>query len=137
VLALDAFRAEIIVFEPTEYGNLINEAVWLRYDGDDARAVDIWRQVLTFDENFELANSSIGKSYLSAGDNRSAMHYLRIGMNREYYSIAFKRYRNEVLQDSLGTILTVGISLIAVWVILKRTLLKRRKAEDEGGGWSE
>jgi hypothetical protein len=141
IFALDAFRAEIIVFEPTEYGRLINEAVRLRYDGNDALAVEYWRQVLRFNENFELANSSIGKSYLSAGDNSSAMHYLTLGMNRDYYSVAFKRFRNEILQESLGTFLTVGLALILTWVILWRTVLKKRlknrTAEEEGSGWNE
>ena len=42
----------------------------LRYDGDEASAVALWREVLKLDSNFELAYVGIGKSYLAAGDNK-------------------------------------------------------------------
>ena len=38
----------------TQYGDLINRAVGLRYDGDETQAVDLWKQVLMLDENNEL-----------------------------------------------------------------------------------
>lgn len=111
VLVLDAYRAAILQFGETEYGALINDAVALRYDGDEALAVAKWEAVLRLDENNELANVGIGKAYLAAGDNEKAMLYLKRGMNKSYYSVAFKRYRNAWLRDHLGWILTVTIAL--------------------------
>ena len=70
VLVLDANRAAILTFGETEYGALINQAVALRYDGDETLAVGKWEQVLRLDENNELANVGIGKAYLAAGDTR-------------------------------------------------------------------
>ena len=132
LLVLDANRAEIYKFAPTEYGGLINEAVALRHDGDEAQAVSLWARVLELDENNELANSGLGKAYLSAGDNATAMRYLKIGMNRDYYSIAFKRYRSEILRKYLGPVLTVTLVLTAgFWLITKFS--GRRKMRTEGG----
>lgn len=132
LLVLDASRAEIYVFTATEYGTLINEAVALRYDGDEALAVTYWERVLELDENNELANSGIGKAYLSAGDNKMAMKYLKLGMNREYYSVAFKRYRSEFLKEYLGYGLTGIVVLIAgIWVFLK--LREQYEYRKEGG----
>ena len=132
LLVLDANRAEIYQFSPTEYGSLINEAVALRHDGDESQAVSLWARVLELDENNELANSGIGKAYLSAGDNVSAMRYLKIGMNRDYYSIAFKRYRSEILRKYLGPVLTVTLVLTGgIWLFSK--LSGRRKNNAEGG----
>lgn len=111
LLVLDASRAAIYLFSPTEYGSLINEAVALRYDGDEAEAVALWERVLELDENNELANTGIGKAYLSAGDNVTAMKYLRMGMNREYYSVALKRYRSDLLRTYLGPVLTAVMVL--------------------------
>ncbi len=127
LLVLDATNGNISRFAVTEYGSLINRAVALRFDGDEALAVPLWQRVLELDENNELANSGIGKAYLSAGDNRMAMKYLRLGMNREYYSVAFKRYRSELLRTYMGPVLT-GIVVIAagVWLTLK-VLEKRRE----------
>ncbi|MBO4390689.1 MAG: gluconolactonase [Lachnospiraceae bacterium] len=133
ILVLDKNRGEIQVFTETEYGQLINQAVALRYDGDETQAVDKWMQVLKKDENFELAAVGIGKAYLTAGDNEKAMHYLRLGNSRLYYSIAFKRYRNAFLKQHLGQILTVAIILVVLYAVIMKILSKKnliRKQEE-------
>jgi tetratricopeptide (TPR) repeat protein len=130
ILVLDSYRAELMTFVATKYGNLINQAVSLRYDGDEASAVEVWKQVLTLDSNFELAYVGIGKAYLAAGENKTAMKYLKLGMNREYYSIAFKRYRDDILKDNLGYLFS-GICILAFAVIVIR-IVKRRKAKGAG-----
>jgi len=137
VLALDAIRNELITFEQTLYGELINKAVSLRYDGDEAKAVETWREVLVLNENFELANAGIGKAYLTAGENWTAMQYLQMGMDRQHYSIAFRRWRNDILKENIGWILTVIVGGIFGYVII-RTVVRKRKgyeAADEGGAF--
>ncbi|MBQ7918395.1 MAG: gluconolactonase [Lachnospiraceae bacterium] len=132
IVVLDAARAEISYFEPTEYGKLINEAVSLRYDGDEAQAVEIWKQVLILDENNELANTGIGKAYLTAGDYEEAMKYLELGRARDYYSVAFKRFRNDVLTANANVFLTGAAIVIAAFVVYKQ-VKKRRKGERRNG----
>lgn len=130
ILALDAKQAGIIIYQETEYGRLINEAVGLRYDGDETQAVALWEQVLRMDENNELANIGIGKAYLSAGDNKKAMDYLKRGMSQDYYSVAFKRYRNEVLKANIQWILTGVVVLIAaLWAFFKFVKPRMHKKE--------
>ena len=82
---------------------------------------------MEMDSNNEMAYSGIGKAYLSAGDNEQAMYYLKMGVNQSFYSIAFKRYRNELLRDNLGWILTVALVVIFVGVGAKKILKSRRK----------
>ena len=132
IMVLDAFQNSILVFGETEYGRLINEAVGLRFDGDEAEAVSLWQEVLRLDENNELANTGIGKAYLSAGNNDKAMTYLKRGMNRAYYSVAFKRWRNEILKQNIAWVLTTLIVVIILYVIFKKTVapkLAARKKE--------
>ncbi len=133
ILVLDAGRNSILTFKETNYGQLINDAVGLRFDGDETQAIEKWEAVLRLDENNELANNGIGKAYLTAGDNKKAMHYFELGMNKKYYSIAFKRYRNQILEENLGWILTGVIVLIVVLVIWKRFRDKKKgKVREEG-----
>lgn len=130
ILVLDATRNLINRFKATQYGSLINQAVGLRYDGDEVQAVECWREVLKLDSNFELAYVGIGKSYLAAGQNKEAMECFRIGKSRQYYSIAYKRYRNELLKENMGTILTTLIVLIILWMIWSKfgkKLWKKRR----------
>lgn len=133
MMVLDAYRGEIITFLETRYGALINEAVALRYDGDETLAVAKWQEVLKLDENNELANTGIGKAYLTAGDNKNAMKYLKLGMNREYYSIAFKRYRNEMLKDNMNFLLT-GIVVVCVGIYVFGRVWRKRKGKPAEGG---
>ena len=125
ILVLDANRASILCFDVTEYGGLINEAVALRYSGDEKEAVELWKQVLVLDENNELANTGIGKAYLTAGDYVSAMKYLELGMSRTYYSIAYKRFRNNILTENANILLTGAIVVVAAVVVGKQ--VKKRK----------
>ena len=130
IIALDATKAEIIYFRETQYGRLINEAVSLRFGGDETLAVPLWQQVLLLDENNELANTGIGKAYLTSGDYKQAMKYLKLGMARSYYSVAFKRYRNEFLRHHANIIFTaacLGSALIYAYPKIK-------KMKKKGGG---
>ncbi|MBQ8554777.1 MAG: SMP-30/gluconolactonase/LRE family protein [Clostridia bacterium] len=131
ILALDSKQNSILVYGETEYGRLINEAVALRYDGDESQAVALWEEVLRLDENNELANTGIGKAYLSAGDNEKAMEYLKRGMNRTYYSVAFKRYRNEILKENIQVILTGAVVLVAVIVVSVKVIKPKIKTKRE------
>ena len=132
IIVLDAYYGTIMKFAATEYGSLINTAVGLRYDGDEKEAIDIWKQVLKIDENNELANNGIGKAYLTAGENKTAMKYLELGMNRKYYSVAWKRYRNEILTENMNFILTAVLVLIGINFVYKK-FIKKKKSSEEGG----
>lgn len=126
LVVLDATKGQIICFEETEYGSTINEAVALRYDGDETEAVKLWQRVLELDENNELANVGIGKAYLTSGDYVMAMKYLKLGMSRDYYSIAFRRYRNLFLNKYAGYGLTAIVALLVIVAIAKRITKRKR-----------
>lgn len=127
IYVLDSSNCNVTVFQATEYGSAINEAVTLRYQGDETEAVAIWERVLEMDSNNEMAYSGIGKAYLSAGDNEKAMYYLKMGVNQSFYSIAFMRYRNDLLRDNLSWILTVALVVIFVGVVASKIVKKRMR----------
>jgi DNA-binding beta-propeller fold protein YncE len=134
IIVLDAANGTILKFGETQYGSLINDAVGLRYDGDETQAIEKWEGVLRLNENNELANSGIGKAYLTAGDNKTAMKYLKLAKNRKYYSIAWKRYRNEILTENLGAILTGIIVIIALVILYRKFLSDKIKLRRKGKG---
>ena len=134
LLVLDSLQATVNIFSVTEYGALINEAVGLRFNGDESLAIPLWQEVLKLDENNELANSGIGKAYLSAGDNENALLYLRRGMNRAYYSVAFKRWRNEALRDNISWFLTGVVVLVILLVVWNRFIKSKRGVRRAKGG---
>lgn len=127
LVVVDGTLGEIVSFEVTEYGELINEAVSLRFEGDETAAVDLWNRVLELDEDNELAHVGIGKAYLTKGNYEEAMEHLLLGMNREHYSVAYRRYRNNLLVDNAGTFLTIAAAVIIGIGIFR--IVKRKKKE--------
>jgi len=116
ILVLDSTRGRIIYYEPTIYGALINEAVGLRYQGNEAASVEIWHEIILINEFNQLAFTGIGRAHLQNGEYVLAMDYLRRGMDLRYYSIALTR-RRQVFVDAylayaLTAFLVVAIALI-------------------------
>ncbi len=136
ILVADVVQNVILMFKATEYGDKINQAVSLRYDGNEETAVPIWEDVLKLDANFELAYVGLGKSYLSAGENRKAMEYLKLGMSRQYYSIAYRRYRNEFLVANLEWMLS-GLAGIVIVIYVVKMIKNRKKFRDDSADTME
>jgi len=117
IIVLDALRGRLIYFEPTEYGALINEAIALRYQGDEAGSVAIWRQALLLNENSELAFAGVGRAHLLDGEYTLAMDYLRRGMDLRYYSMALGRAREVFIETYLPFALT-AVAVLAVALVI-------------------
>jgi len=130
---LDRGKNSIAVYKPTLFGSKVHEAVTLQYNGYDSEAVPVWREVLRINSNFDIAYVGIGRSLLMEKKNKEAMEYFKLGMQRKYYSVAFKRYRREVMQEHFGTFMTVVVALVAA-LIGFRIAKKWRK---RGGNSSE
>ena len=55
-------------------------------------------------------------------------------MNRAYYSVAFKRWRNEALRDNISWFLTGVVVLVVLLVIWHRFIKPKRVARRVKGG---
>jgi len=133
MLVLDQNRGTIMVYRPTEYGRLINLAVAHRFDGREREAAEAWREILKLDAYYEQAYAGVGKSLLSEGKNKEALEYLKKGNDAHYYSIAYRRYRTEIMKEYSGLIFTSVVVIagaFAAWRIVRR--VRRGKKMDEG-----
>lgn len=135
-LVLDQGKETITIFNPTSYGSAIQAAVSSHYAGDDETAVAHWREVLRQNSNYDIAYIGIGKSLLHDKQNKEAMHYFKLGMDRKNYSVAFKRYRKEVLKEHFGTILSVAtVSVVFIFAVRTIRARSRRKGEQHEAGF--
>nr|WP_313731974.1 NHL repeat-containing protein [Cohnella nanjingensis] len=130
---LDRGKNNIVVFHPTRFGSLVNQATKYHYDGDDTEAVKLWKEVLQLNTNYDIAYLGIGKSLLMEKKNKEAMAYFKLGMQRKDYSVAFKRHRREVMKEHFGTFMTVLVVLIAGFVTFRvaRQVIRRRTGNRE------
>ncbi|MGM0881321.1 MAG: NHL repeat-containing protein [Bacillota bacterium] len=126
-LVLDRGRSHIVVFKPTKFGSSVNEAVKLHYNGEDKLAVPVWEEVLRINANYDIAYIGIGKSLLMEKRNGEALVYFKLGMDRDGYTVAYKRYRRELLKEHFGTVLTLLLVIAAAWAAFKLVNSWRRK----------
>lgn len=127
VVVADAKANRITIFEPTRYGLMIRGAVVAQQTGEETRAAQLWQDVLKLNANNELAYSNIGKVMLSNNDYQGAMKHFRLGYNRDDYSEAFKRFRQQFLWNHFGSLLASTIAAVAALMLAFRWQAKRRR----------
>jgi tetratricopeptide (TPR) repeat protein len=120
-LVLDKALGEITIFETTEYGRTLNEAVRSYYRGDEEAAFALFQKSINMNANLEFAYAGIGKALLRQGKYAEAMKYFKQSKDQPNYSKAFLLYRKEVLRKYFPSIMT-GIVLIALGTIAFRKL---------------
>ena len=118
----------LTVFEPTEYGKLINSAVSYNYNGKYEEASKQWEQVLKRNANCEQAYVGIGISQLRSKDYVSAMESFKLGADRTYYSKAFKLYRQQWLEKNFVWIVVFLVALLTAVCVGLTVMEKNRVA---------
>ncbi|GMK45435.1 hypothetical protein PghCCS26_25630 [Paenibacillus glycanilyticus] len=114
-LVLDKALGEITVFQTTEYGRTLNEAVRAYYNGDEDKAFTLYQKTISMNANLEFAYAGIGKALLRQGDYHEAMKYFKKSMDQKGYSKAFLLYRKEVLREYFPGIMTGILLLLVCW----------------------
>lgn len=132
-LVLDGALNQLTVFAPTRFGTLINEAAAFHYIGDEVRSAERWQEVVRLNANYEIAYIGIGKALLRQGENKEAARYFELGMSREYYSKAFQRYRQEVLERNFGVIMIGLLAAAAAAAAVSMAVKRRRRSRSENG----
>ena len=127
LLILDAANANIQVFEPTEFIQLVHEATSSYNNGDYANSYDLWRKVLATDENYDLAHVGIARTYYKQGEYQLSMEESQLVGNRDVYTMAFDEYKFVVLRKYFVQILLIAAAIIALVVILLRLFVKYAK----------
>lgn len=127
IIVLDKELARLTTFMPTQYGKLINDAVHNHYIGSENRAAELWKEVLSMNENLEIAYSGISKADFRAGDHETAVKEAKYALDRDSYSKAYKHLRKEELKSHFSTILTTILVLAAAWVTWKWIRKYRRR----------
>lgn len=125
LLVLDRELRTVIVYEHTEFGQKVNQAIYHHERGEFELAAMLWEDVLVLNTNYEVAYNGIGKFHLRNGDYQTAMEYFRFGYDKYYYSRAYKSYRNEIIKDNFGYIFLALLAIPAITITIKQ--IKKRK----------
>jgi len=136
-IVLDADNAAVTVFEPTEYGLLIDAAISDYYSGDYSDSLDKWEDALALNANFEWAYWGIGNAYYRQDEWQESMDYFRIVRYGGAYSRSFREYRKEFLEENFGWFVGGGVVLfvgLRWWRRRRKRRSDARLEADRGAG---
>ena len=120
LLILDKNYNGIHVFSPTSLTRKIISSINLYNDGNYLLAEDGWRDILKANANYFWANLGLGKIAYANKDYVSAMRYMRLAENQEYYSDAMWKYRADTVQKYVGTAVLLLACLFVVTLLLRK-----------------
>ncbi len=131
ILTVDSKGRNLIVFEYTTFGQLVNKATHLYRENNYEEASKVWEEVLTLNSNYLLAYAGIGKAQFRQGDYEEALENLKKGNDTYNYSQAYKQYRYEKLSKVAPIIL--GVVLLGCVALLVRSFIKNANEEKKEG----
>lgn len=121
IYVLDRVLNNIQVFEPTQFINLVHDAVNSYSDGDYDEAYEIWDQVLRIDDNYPLAHVGMAKALYKQKKWKGSMDEYRMADDRVGYSLAYTKYRHEVFRENFALVtLLIILCFVGVFLLLKR-----------------
>lgn len=125
IYVLDSDKAQIQVYEPTEFTGYLHTALYLFSKGRYSESKEPLQQVLQMNNLFDYANMAMGKALYKEENYEEALKYSRLAKDFDGYSDSFWEIRNVWLKHNLTAIV---ILLIILFVLVKAVgLLDRKK----------
>lgn len=126
VFVSDAGKCTVTVFEPTEYGKLLMNAIELTNSGKYEDALPLWQQLIKLDRNCKYAYSGIALAENKLGNYKEAMQYAKEGYDRETYALAFKEVRNDWIESHFALVAIIAIVVIGAIAAFMVVSTKRK-----------
>ena len=114
LLVLDTLDCSVTLFTPTEFGELVYDAIEQFDEGDYEVSGESWHKVMDLDGNYDLAYIGIGRSLLRQEKYKEAMDYFELKYDDENYSKAYKQYRKEWVEDHIVVIVIVVLAIFLI-----------------------
>ena len=119
IYVLDSDRAQVQIYAPTEFTNLLHNALYLYSKGRYTEAKEPLSQVLRMNSMFDYANKAMGRSYFQEGNYRQALKYARLAKDYDGYSDAYWELRNTWLKNNIMTAIILCVLLFVAYKVIK------------------
>ncbi|MCH5269186.1 MAG: hypothetical protein J1E83_00390 [Lachnospiraceae bacterium] len=116
IYVLDSDNAWIQIYEPTEFTDLLHQALYLYSKGRYTESKEPLTEVLKMNNLFDYANMAMGRALLQEENYEEAIAYSKLAKDYDGYSDAFWEIRNNWLKRNMVTVLIV---VVALWLIMK------------------
>ena len=118
----------LTVYSPTPYYETIMGALRNQNEHNYSESIFFWQDVLTQNNNFDLAYIGIGKALFNQGKYEQAQLMLSSAYETDYHDKAFMEIRKGIIQKWLLPIVIVVIAIIVLLVKFLGYAKKRNKA---------
>lgn len=108
------------VFQPTEFAQLVHEAVFLFEEGKYDQSAQYWQEVLRRNSNFDFAHRGLGMAAYQNERFQEAMDHFYLAQFGDGYSDAFWWARRAWLLEHFDTVLIVLAGLWLGYQAIKR-----------------
>ena len=119
MLLLDKSNATFTVYERTEYGDILINALHNQNERRFDRSIEDWQSILQRNSNFDAAYIGIGNAYYRSGRYEEAMENYRSAYDTENYSVAYQEIRKEWISK---IIVLIPIVIIAICIACSKFL---------------
>ena len=134
LLILDKTNANITVYQRTEYGDILAEAIANQNAQLYDDAIEDWTEILKRNSNFDAAYIGIGNALYRGGKYEESLAYYRAAYDTSNYSKSYQEIRKEWISKWIITIpLGIGV-LVGAWMFVSRYAKKVNARAAVSGG---
>lgn len=115
MLLLDKMNKTFTVYERTEYGDILVNALANHNNRQYDQAINDWMEILKRNSNFDAAYIGIGNALYRNGELEESLDYYRSAYDTENYSTVYKDLRKDWLSKFIILIPVAVIALCILW----------------------
>ncbi len=127
LMVLDKTNNNITVFQRTEYGDILLQAIAAESTQDYDLAIDLWTDVLKRNSNFDSAYVGIGQAMYRNKDYANSLTYFESAYDTTNWSNSYKEIRKEWMSTYFIVLLLIIVVVIVGVVLFFRTMAKINK----------
>ena len=123
MLLLDTVSKSFTVYQLTEYGEILHQALKNTNERQYDKAVNDWIEILKRNSNFDAAYVGIGNALYRGGKFSEAIEYYKSAYDTENYSKAYQELRKNWISGNtlfIPNLLLIVIFIIAIIVLVMK-----------------
>ncbi len=124
MLILDKSENNITIFQRTEYGDILLDAIHAESTQDFDLAINLWTDVLKRNSNFDSAYVGIGQAMYRNKDYANSLTYFESAYDKTNWSNSYKEIRKEWMSTYFLLLIAIIVGLIVGVMLFFRWMAK-------------
>ena len=133
-LVLDKSNSTITVYERTEYGDILIDAITNQNAQLYDDAIKDWTEILKRNSNFDAAYVGIGNALYRDGAYEDSLAYFRAAYDTGNYSKSYQEIRKEWISDWIILLPIIVVAAVLAWVLVMKYANKVNARASVSGG---